>query len=140
MSGPARGRAAVAALAAIIAITASWWALALWPVGSAAPEWFLRTREVCFGSTADALPTSAGWLLLIGQPLGMIALLATVWGPELRAGLALMMAKVSGQLTVAVVSALVVAGLGATAVRVRTAELESFSTGAAELANELTRL
>jgi protein SCO1 len=140
MSEAARARAAVAALAAILAITASWWALALWPVGSTAPEWLLRTREVCFGSTADALPTPAGWLLLVGQPLGMMGLLATVWGTELRAGLALMAARFSGQLTLGVVSALVVAGLWATAVRVRTADFASFSTGAGEAAGQLTRL
>jgi len=135
-----RGWAAVAALGAIVAITASWWALALWPVDSAAPEWFLRTREVCFGSTTDRLPNAGGWVLLVGQPIGMIALLATVWGTELRAGLALAMARVTGQLAVGVVSALLVAGLGSVVVLVRTAGLEPYPVNPGEVAARLTRV
>ena len=91
--------------AAILVITASWWALALWPVGPATPEWFLRTREVCFGIHPDGLPDAGGWILLIGQPLGMIALLAVVWPAELRAGLARSMSRVPGQLAVGAVAA-----------------------------------
>ena len=140
MSAPTRARAAVAALAAIVAVTASWWALALWPVDPAAPEWLLRTREVCFGSTSDALPNAGGWMLLVGQPLGMVALLAIVWGTDLRAGLALATSRVGGQLTVGVVLALLVAGLCSVAVRVRTAGLEAFSTGAGDIAAQLTRV
>jgi hypothetical protein len=40
----ARARTALGALAAIVVITASWWALALWPAADA-PTWVLRTRE-----------------------------------------------------------------------------------------------
>jgi hypothetical protein len=69
-----RGRAAVSALVAIVAVTAAWWALALWPVGGSAPDWLLRTREVCFGATADTLPDAGGWILLVGQPAGMLIL------------------------------------------------------------------
>ena len=140
MSALGRARAAVVALAAIVAVTASWWALALWPVDPSAPEWLLRTREVCFGSTSDALPNAGGWILLVGQPLGMVALLATVWATDLRAGLALATARVGGQLTVGVVLALVVAGLCSVAVRVRTADLDAFSTGAGDIAAQLTRV
>ena len=140
MSNSARAWTAVAALGAIVAITASWWALALWPVDSAAPEWFLRTREVCFGSTTDRLPNAAGWLLLVGQPAGMIALLAVVWGAELREGMALVTSRVAGQLTVGVVSALLVAGLGSVVVRVRTAGLEPFPASPGAIAEQLTRV
>lgn len=139
MTPRARARAAVTTLAAVLAITASWWALALWPADPAAPDWLLRTREVCFGSTADGLPNAGGWLLLIGQPLGMLGLLAAVWGEELRAGLSLLMARVAGQMAVGVVSALIVAGVSSAVVRVRTAGLEPFSTGA-EIARQLTRV
>jgi cytochrome oxidase Cu insertion factor (SCO1/SenC/PrrC family) len=132
--------AAVAALGAIVAITASWWALALWPVDSTAPEWLLRTREVCFGSTAESLPNAGGWLLLIGQPAGMVALLIAVWGTELRAGMALAMSRAAGQVTVGVVSAVLVAGLGGVVVRVRTAGLEPFAAGPAATAAQLTRV
>jgi protein SCO1/2 len=135
-----RAWTAVAALGAIVAITASWWALALWPVDSAAPEWLLRTREVCFGSTAESLPNAGGWILLVGQPAGMVALLAAVWGTELRAGMALAMSRVVGQLSIGVVSALLVVGLGSVAIRVRTAGLEPFAAGPDAIAAQLTRV
>jgi protein SCO1/2 len=136
------GRAwwAVAALVAIVAVTASWWALALWPVSADAPDWLLRTRDVCFGSGADSLPDAAGWLLLIGQPIGMIALLAVVWGAELRDGIALLMARTTGQLTTGVVLALTLAGLVAAAARVRTAGSDTFATGPFDIAAHLTRV
>ena len=140
MNAQARAWAAVAALAAIMAITASWWALALWPVTATAPDWLLRTREVCFGSTADALPDAGGWLLLVGQPIGMVGLLAAVWGADLRAGMTLAMSRVAGQLAVGTVLALLVAGLWTVAVRVSTADMEAFSTGAAEMATHLSRV
>jgi protein SCO1 len=135
-----RGAAAVAALAAIIAVTASWWALALWPVASDAPEWLLRTREVCFGSNPDGLPEAGGWVLLIGQPLGMLGFLALVWGSDLRAGLGLVMTRAAGQLAVGLVTALAVVGMTGVVVRVRTAGLEPFSTGAGDIAAQLTRV
>lgn len=140
MSGTARAWATVAALGAIVAITASWWALALWPVSSEAPVWLLRTREVCFGSRYDALPSAAGWLLLVGQPAGMVALLAIVWGAELRAGLTLAMAGAAGQVATGIALALVLGGLGATAIRVRSASAETFATGAGDIAAQLTRV
>ena len=140
MSTPARARLAVAALFAIAIVTVSWWALALWPVEADAPQWFLLTREVCFGSTADSLPSAVGWMLLVGQPAGMVLLLAVVWGRELRAGMALVTARFAGQVMVGVVSALMVVGLGATINRVRTAGNDTFSTGESELAQQLTRL
>lgn len=140
MSEAARARAAVAALAAILVVTASWWALALWPVGATGPDWVVRTREVCFGTTPDGLPDAGGWILLVGQPLGMIALLATVWPGELRDGLGRLMTHVAGQLAVGTVSALVVAGIWGAGQRVRTAGLEPFSVGAADVAAQLTRL
>jgi len=140
VSSAARARLAVGALFGIVVITVSWWALALWPVEADAPEWLLRTREVCFGSTADSLPNAAGWLLLIGQPAGMVLLLAVVWGHELRGGMALLTSRSAGQLAVGVLSASMVVGLGATINRVRTARNEPFSTGAAKLEQQLTRI
>lgn len=140
MTDAARARTAMGALAAILAITACWWALALWPAGPAAPDWLLRTREVCFGTTALGLPEAGGWILLIGQPLGMIALLAVVWPAELRAGFARLMTHVPGQITVGTVAALLVTGAWGAAVRVRTAGLEPFSVGGADLAAQLTRV
>jgi protein SCO1 len=135
-----RGAAAVAALAAILVVTASWWALALWPVATDGPEWVLRTREVCFGATPDGLPEAGGWVLLIGQPLGMLGFLALVWGADLRAGLGLVMARAAGQLAVGLVGALIIVGVSGVVVRVRTAGLEPFSTGAGDIAAQLTRV
>ena len=135
-SGPA-----LAALAAIGAVTVAWWSLALWPVGPFAPDWIVRTREVCFGAARSGLPNAGGWLLLIGQPAGMLALLLVVWPAEVRAGLARVLARVSGQIAAGVVGALVTAGLVSVAVRVARAGTEPFSAGPSRsLAAELTRV
>jgi cytochrome oxidase Cu insertion factor (SCO1/SenC/PrrC family) len=140
MTPSARGLAAVAALGAIVVITASWWALALWPVSGEAPEWFLRTRQVCFGSDATRLPNAGGWLLLIGQPLGMVGLLVIVWGRELRQGLGLVLARAAGQVVAGVLAAAMIAGISGTVVRVRTAGQEPFQAGTTNLAAQLTRV
>lgn len=89
MNEPRAGRpgAAAFALLAILAITAGWWMLALWPAGAVAPEWLVRTRAACFGAVRGGLPDTGGWILLIGQPLGMLGLLLAVWGDALRAEL-----------------------------------------------------
>jgi protein SCO1/2 len=135
-----RGRsfAAVAALGAIAVITAAWWALALWPVGDSAPEWMLRTRLVCFGASGNRLPNAAGWMVLVGQPLGMVALLAAVWGAELRAGLRGVTSHVAGQAAAGAALALLVTGGIGVAARVRTPGGEPFATGASPLV--LTRV
>ena len=140
MTSRTRGALAVVALLSIAAITASWWALALWPVPGDAPDWLLRTREVCFGSTADTLPSPTGWALLVGQPIGMTLLLVVVWGADLRAGLRAALSRVSGQVTAGVAAALVVVGVGATVERVRTAGFEPFEAGSIDVARQLTRI
>jgi len=78
---------ALIALVTIVAITMAWWALALWPVGTSAPEWIARTRAACFGAGPDGLPDAGGWILLIGEPLGMIGTLIAVWGRSLASDL-----------------------------------------------------
>lgn len=72
---------ALAGLTALLAITAAWWALALWPVSGGAPEWLARTREVCFGvgNAGNGLPDGGGWIGLIGGPLGMLGILMVGW-------------------------------------------------------------
>lgn len=126
MTSGARGRAAVAALVLIALVTASWWALALWPVDGAS-EWIVRTREVCFGASRDGLPNAGGWILLIGQPLGMVALLAVVWPRDLRAGLARVLSRMPGQLATGAAAAAIVVGLGSVVVRVSGAGAEAFA-------------
>ena len=140
MTADARARLSLGTLAAILAITASWWSLALWPVSSAAPEWFLRTREVCFGSTPDSLPSTAGWLTLAGQPLGMIAMLAVVWGKDLRAGFASLLSTFGGQCLAGATAAALVLGGGAVVQRVRAAGAEPFATGGTGSPAALTRI
>src|SRR3989337_1754350 len=88
---------AVAALGAILVITVSWWALALWPLPAATPAWLLRTRVVCFGTTASGLPDISGWMALIGQPALMLGTLLLVWGDVLRAGLRSLARSVAGR-------------------------------------------
>ena len=80
----ARPGAASLALLLILVITAAWWALALWPVGTVEPAWLLRTRAACFGSAPGGLPDAGGWVLLIGEPIGMLGVLLLVWGGALR--------------------------------------------------------
>ena len=82
-----RTSAAFVALLLVLAITAAWWALALWPAGATEPEWLSRTRAACFGATAGGLPDAGGWILLIGEPIGMIGVLWVVWGRALRSDL-----------------------------------------------------
>lgn len=84
---PARPGVASVALLAILMITAAWWALALWPAGAVQPEWLVRTRAVCFGSAPGGLPDAGGWIVLIGEPVGMLVVLFLVWGEALRSDL-----------------------------------------------------
>lgn len=140
MTGSDRGRAAIVALTIVMALTASWWALALWPVGTDGPQWVLRTRDVCFGARGDALPSAGGWLLLAGQPIGMLFVLAFVWGADLRAGLARATAHAGGQVMAGIVLATVAAGLTGVAARVRDASQEPFAAGPVDLAGQLTRV
>jgi len=78
---------ALVTLSAIVAITAAWWALALWPAGAAAPEWLARTRAACFGAPPGGLPDAGGWILLVGEPIGMAAFFLAVWGRSVQSEL-----------------------------------------------------
>lgn len=117
----ARHGVAFPALMTLMVITAGWWALALWPVPASVPEWVLRTRAACFGTSATGLPGPGGWILLIGEPIGMIGVLIAVWGDALRNDLRRLRASFTGQLALMGVIALVVTGLGAATWRVRSA-------------------
>jgi cytochrome oxidase Cu insertion factor (SCO1/SenC/PrrC family) len=141
MTTRARAWTALSALTAILLITAAWWTLALWRVDPSTPTWLLRTRVVCFGATLNDLPNAGGWLLLIGQPIGMLVVLTAVWTAELRAGLALATRHVLGQVLVGLASAAMVAGLAAAAMRIGGWNTQVFSAGAdRDLAAALTRV
>jgi protein SCO1/2 len=133
-----RGALALGAVAVILVVTAAWWALALWPLTSAAPQWLARTREVCFGAAPGGLPDAGGWILLLGEPVGMLSALAVVWGGALREGLRAAAARRAGRVALAGIGLAVVAGLGAAARLVAEVRGEPFSvrTGA-NLAEEV---
>ena len=126
-----RELAAPLALALILVITAAWWALALWPLPASTPDWLQRARLVCFGSTRETLPSPAGWLLLIGEPIAMLLLLATVGGDDLRRGLRALVHTVPGRIVAALGALVMLAGLGAAGVRVASAsQAERFDPSA----------
>lgn len=93
---PGHGVAALT-LALILLITAGWWALALYPAGADVPAWVLRTRAACFGTVDAGLPSAGGWVLLVGEPIGMVGVLVSVWGESLRADLAWLARRRWGQ-------------------------------------------
>ena len=140
MTATGRAWTALGALGAIVAITAVWWALALWPAADA-PAWLLLTRETCFGTAETGLPDAGGWLALIGQPLGMLGGLFIGWGDDVKAGLKAAMYRVSGQLVVGTAAALLLVGALGVIVRVRVADARPFASSPTEaVAGRLNRL
>ena len=118
-------RGALAALAGLLVITVAWWALALWPVQGVPPAWLERARLVCFNTGPSGLPDASGWLLLVGQPIGMLAVLMVIAGDAVRAGLRGAFASPAGLLGVAGGSGVLVAGVVLAALRVADAPLDS---------------
>lgn len=102
----------------ILAITASWWALALWPVDASVPSWVVRTRAACFGTAADGLPDAGGWVLLIGEPIGMLGVLVVVWGDALRHDLRMLWSRLWGRALALVAAVLMLSGVSAAVQRV----------------------
>ena len=117
LRAPRPGAASIALLL-IVLITAGWWALALWPVGELEPDWLARTRAACFGSVPGGLPDGGGWILLIGEPIGMLGVLLGVWGRDLRRDLRRLGVLRRWRIAGAGLAALVLTGLGATGFRV----------------------
>lgn len=106
------------ALALIITVTAAWWALALWPLSTAAPEWLYRARDVCFGVAGNGLPDAAGWMVLIAEPVTMVVLLMVFLGDGLRRGLRQLAGSGAGRALVIGTALTVAVGLGAAVTRV----------------------
>ncbi|HEX9892737.1 MAG TPA: SCO family protein [Gemmatimonadales bacterium] len=128
-AGTERGLLPLLALLTILVVTAGWWALALWPLPSTAPEWLLRTREICFGSAPDGLPLPGGWILLVGEPIGMLLVLFTVWGGAVHQGLRRLLATWAGRLAVGTIGLAVLLGMGAAGARVAGAQGVRFVAG-----------
>jgi protein SCO1/2 len=112
---------ALAALGWILGVTAAWWALALWPLGSDAPEWWVTVRAVCFGATPDGLPDAAGWIALVVQPLVLFGVLLVGWGDAVRAGLRRLWRAPAGRALAALVLGTLLLGAAAAGRRVATA-------------------
>ena len=110
-------RWALLALAAIGVVTVAWWALALWPVPGD-PEWLTRARAVCFNTGPDGMPDVSGWILLIGQPLGMLMFLLVVWPGPVAGGLSALSSRSSGRLVLLLAAAVLIAGLFGVSLRV----------------------
>lgn len=106
------------ALGFILAVSAAWWALALWPLPADAADWIQRTRAVCFGAAHDSLPSASGWVLLIGEPVTMLAALTVIWPRALRDGLAVLWRTTSGRAALTGTAGLILLGIAATAGRV----------------------
>lgn len=109
------------ALGFLLAVTAAWWALALWPVPGGAPAWLERTRAVCFNATASGLPDVSGWILLVGQPVGMLAVLMAVWHRDVVGTLRHLARFRPGRGALGGALALILLGLTAAGVRVASA-------------------
>ncbi len=108
----------VAALLFLTLATVGWWALALWPVPEGTPEWLERARWVCFDAAPGGLPGPSGWILLIGQPIGLLAVLMLGWGRAVRAGLGWLAGPLWGRALLATCVGALGLGLAASAIRV----------------------
>jgi len=113
---------AIAALFAVVGVTAAWWALALWPLPAESPEWMARARAACFGKTVSGLPNGGGWALLIGQPLGMLIFLFAVWGGAVTRSLEALRRGWVGRMVLAATALLLLVGSAAAATRVASAK------------------
>jgi protein SCO1/2 len=130
-----RGAWALGALALILLITAGWWAFALWPLPNEAPAWLARARATCFGVQSSGLPHMGGWLLLIGEPLGMIAVLLVVWGDAVLEGFRGLAGSPAGRGTLGLAAAVLLGGASLTGVRVGELRGEPFPTDGSGLAD-----
>lgn len=113
----ARGLTGLMMLAAVVAITVAWWALALWPVVEA-PAWLERTRYVCFGTAPNGLPDAAGWMALLLQPSLMLATVWVIWGRSLPDALATLQQRRAGRAALRVAGIVLLLGLSAATWRV----------------------
>ena len=112
---------ALLALGAVILITVGWWLAALWPLPPSTPEWVVRARAACFGSTQTGLPNSGGWILLVGTPLTMVAALGIMAGDELRGGFRALRASRPGKASILGTATILAILMGAAGARVSNA-------------------
>lgn len=120
---------ALVLLVALFAITAAWWALALWPVENG-PAWLARTRYVCFGVNETGLPDAGGWIGLTAGPLGMLSILVVGWGRGVRSLLSHATASRAHAATLGLLALGVLVMLGGAGWRVSQAHNLAFDAGA----------
>ncbi len=101
----------------VLAVTAAWWGFALWSIPGA-PDWVERARTVCFNLTDTGLPDAKGWMLLVGQPPLMLALLWVGWRREVTGSMRRLVALPAGRAATVAVIALTVTGAGLTVQKV----------------------
>ncbi len=114
----AHERAALLALAFLLLATTAWWVLALWPAPDEPPAWLARARWVCFNAGASGMPSASGWLLLIGEPLGLGVALWAAFGRSLRGGVRTLLSTRGGRAALYGAAALLAFGGAAAGARV----------------------
>jgi cytochrome oxidase Cu insertion factor (SCO1/SenC/PrrC family) len=119
----------------ILMVTVAWWTLALWSIPGA-PEWLERTRSVCFNLSETGIPDRKGWLLLMGQPPTMLAVLVVGWRKETMDSLAWLIAHPRGRVTMIGVGTLLFTGLVLAGNTVSAARLPGIVFGSDEPAPE----
>jgi protein SCO1/2 len=118
----------LAALGFIGLVSAAWWGFALWSVPGA-PEWVERARAVCFNITDTGLPGTTGWMLLVGQPPMMAALLWVGWGEQVARTLRHVLSSTGGRIAAGSALGLAVGGLALAGARVADARLPPVAWG-----------
>jgi cytochrome oxidase Cu insertion factor (SCO1/SenC/PrrC family) len=90
----------------------------------------------------SGLPDASGWLLLIGQPIGLLAVLMVIWGDAVRGGLRQFSGRSTGRLALVACALLGLTGLGAAAARVADARDDSapFAVATAPVPDTYPRL
>src|SRR3990170_1943817 len=113
-----REAAVLTALATILGLTASLWALALWPLPTDAPLWLPPPPAGCFGTTSSGLPDASGWLVMTVQPGIMLSILVAGWGPALAESLRWVARGTAGRASLLAVALSLALGLAAAGWRV----------------------
>lgn len=122
------------AIGFVLFVTVGWWGFAFWSIPGA-PEWLARARSVCFNLTDTGLPDAKGWLLLVGQPPAMLAVLFVAWTDETVGALRRLAALPAGRALAFMVFATFVTGGAWVATTVRDANATpTFSSGLDEAA------
>ena len=116
------------AIGFILIVSAAWWGFALWSVPGA-PDWLERTRSVCFNITESGLPDAKGWLLLVGQPPTMLAMLLVGWWAEVRSSLARLVSLPRGRMAALGVVTVTFTGLTLAGAKVIDARVPEVSFG-----------